>query len=281
MTTTMTTLDDADISLDQSARIAHRVAFGAYRLSHDNQPIGDEVWGIFSLLNGGYRIMTDIDLEWPVPNQQRARMDLDGRWRIERLWVQVDAEGIRRVATYTPIGDVVEIQIAESRLRNDEDVTRIARSDGRSSAKPHNDHRIRLLRPKPEPSRITWQQQLPFTPVTHLDFGSTLFNFVALKRNTLSLNMPVTFDAIVITLPSLAPLCVEQVYTYERDEPVRHDPLRPLSRRHQILEKGIQEMSPSSVTTFWADDRGITLAQELDLNGVPHGCDIAQHNWVS
>ncbi len=113
--------DDLDISLDQSSRITRRIAYGSYRLAHDNQPIGEEVWGIFGLLNGGYQLMTDIDQEWPVPNQQWARLDVDAKWNPQRLWVQVDVERYRRTATYLPSEDGVDIEIVEARLQRDEE----------------------------------------------------------------------------------------------------------------------------------------------------------------
>ncbi len=81
------------------------------------------------------------------------------------------------------------------------------------------------------------RKQLACTPATHLDFGSALFNFVVLQRVRLMPGTPTMFGSIVLTLPSLEPLELQQEYCYERDEPVRGDPGQPLARRYLITEQ--------------------------------------------
>jgi hypothetical protein len=68
-------MDDLDFSLDGSSRVTYRIAHGVYRITHNRRLVGEELWGIFGLLSGGYRLMTEIDLTWPVQNQQRAQLD--------------------------------------------------------------------------------------------------------------------------------------------------------------------------------------------------------------
>ncbi len=272
-------MDEPDILLDQSTRVARRVAYGTYRLSHAGAAIGEEAWGVFALLNGGCRILTDIAQTWPVPNQQRARIDLDAHWRVERLWAQVDVGGARRSATYVPAGDEIDIQIVEARLHQDDsgDARRgpsMASADG-----PNGTQRIQRpvqARARVEKGRLVAQQRLAWSAGAHLDFGSALFNTIALQRAALQVNTPAPLDTIVLTLPSLEPLRIEQVYLYERDEPVRADETRAPARRYSIREHTAKQ----AATTFWTDDRHIVLAQELELDGAPHACDRGQYVWA-
>src|SRR5512143_1056216 len=112
---------DFDYTTDQSMRVARRMAHGVYRLSHGNTDIGEEVWGIFALLNGSYRLMTDIDLQWPVPNMQRVQMHVDTGWDLQELWAEVDLPPTRRMASYVPADDKLNIEITETRLHEHED----------------------------------------------------------------------------------------------------------------------------------------------------------------
>lgn len=106
-------MDDLDFSLDGSDRVASRIAHGVYRITRNRRVIGEELWGIFGLLSGGYRLLTEIDLTWPVPNQQRAQLDLDASWRAQQLRVQLDLEGRRRSACYLYSDGEVEVVVYE------------------------------------------------------------------------------------------------------------------------------------------------------------------------
>jgi len=86
----------------------------------------------------------------------------------------------------------------------------------------------------------------------------------------------------VPALPGLAPLRIEQIYACEGEEPLRGDPAKPLTRRYQITERqpGNAPAVSTTPTTFWADDHGIVLAQELAINGEPHGCEMVRYTWL-
>jgi hypothetical protein len=272
-------MDETDIILDQSTRVARRVAYGTYWLSHAGAATGEEAWGVFALRSGGFRILADIAQTWPVPNQQRVRIDLDAGWRVERLWAQVDMEGARRSATYAPAGGEIDIQIIEARLRQEDDSA--ARRGLSKAGADGTDAAVRVQRPaqaraRVEKGRLVSHQRLPWNPGAHLDFGSALFNTIALRRAALRADAPLALDSIVLTLPSLEPLRIAQEYLYERDEPVRGDETRPAARRYRIREQTAKQ----AATTFWADDRHIVLAQELELDGAPHACDIGQYVWA-
>ncbi len=302
-----------DVRLDQSNRIARRVAHGAYRILHAHRVVGDEAWGIFGLLSGGYRLLTEIEQDWPVPHQQRICLDLDSHWQPKTLWVQLDAEGERHNAKFTVAGSVVSIGIQQATLQAEDQPARTpAVSRGRvqvglqpagSSAAHGVSQPARIMLDRAaiqedeeltspfDSSRIqastatrrtTNRTRLPFGAATHLDFASALSNFIVLQRADLPPGESIRLDAIVPTLPELAPLRIEQTYTCEGEEPLRGDPARPLTRRYQITEKQ-QENAPAAVTTpttFWADEHGIVLAQELNINGEPHGCEMARYTWL-
>jgi hypothetical protein len=259
-----------DYSTDQSTRVSRRVAHGVYRLTHGGRDVGEEVWGIFALRNGGYRLMTEIDLQWPVPNQQRANLDVDTRWHPQALWAQMDINNTRRMASYVPSGTTLDVQIVEARLHGDEDHSSKTKLRNQIAAmNPGGD----AIRPA-TPGKTVSSRQLPFTGNTHLDFASALFNFVVLQRYQWSANGRVSFDSVVPTLPSLEPLQVPQSYCYEGDEALSAESSTP-ARRYTISESG----TPDAVTTFWTDEHSIVLKQQLTLDGALHACEMVNYRW--
>ena len=110
-------MEDIDLDLEQGDRVSRRVAHGVYRILHNRKVVGEELWGIFGLRTGGYRLMAEIDLKWPVNNQQRVRLDVNSSWQTQSLWAQIDAQGRRRVAHYTPAEAGLEVNVMEGALR--------------------------------------------------------------------------------------------------------------------------------------------------------------------
>lgn len=265
-------MDDLELDLDQTDRISRRIAHGVYRLSHARKPIGEEVWGIFGLRGaegkpGGYRLMSEIDSRWPLPNQQRARLDLDENWAARKLWVEVDAGNARRTAIYEPRRDAhsVLIRITESMLRYAD--------GGKGSKQTRADE---LVLKAPEAGKVVYEDQLPFDENSYLDFGSTLFNFAHLKRLDMSKDKA-TIKAIVVKLPSLEPLPLTQTYEYVTEEPVNSLLYtQQLAHCHRIVETD----GGSAVTTFWSDAHGIILKQEVNLKNEWHGCELTSYKWV-
>lgn len=257
---------DLQGELDQSSRIDRRIAHGVYRISHNKREIGEELWGVFGLKNGGYRLMTEIDLKWPVPNQQHARFDLTKDWHGDALWIQIDAEGARRIATYFVEGDIVDVSVFEQPLRY-----------------PDNGHASRLPREQVDrlrehiPPRQVLSTQIALTPSTFLDFGSTLFNFAHLKRIALQAGQSVPMTAIIASQPDLTPLAIRQTYAFTRVEQVTNSlDGYGAARRYVITEEG----DDAPVSTLWTDERGITLRQEVAMRGELHGCELISYTWV-
>lgn len=262
---------DFDYSTDQSTRVSRRVAYGVYRLTHDGRDVGEEVWGIFALRSGGYRLMTEIDLQWPVPNQQRANLDVDARWMAQALWAQVEMNNTRRHAAYVPSGTTLDVQITEARVHSEDDHG--GKNKLRSRALGPNSG---AERPPSGHGKSVLRRELPFSVTTHLDFASALFNFVVLQRlGLLQPKSSATFDSVVLTLPTLEPLEIPQSYYCEGEEVLRSDPSELLTRRYTIAESGV----PETMTTFWTDMQGIVIKQELTVGGAPHGCEMVSYRW--
>lgn len=262
-------MDDLELSLDQTERITRRIAHGVYRLAHARKPVGEELWGIFGLHGGGYRLMTEIDLRWPIPNQQRARLDLDEDWSARKLWVEVDAGNARRTAVYVPdkLQRQVFITITESLLRYAD-----GGKGGRSA-----DGGLNLNLNPPDNAKTVFEKQLPFDENTFLDFGSTLFNFAHLKRLNLNDEDKVAIKSIVVKLPSLEPLPLKQTYEYVTEEPVSSGPFSSqLAHCYKITESD----GGAAITTFWADAHHIILKQDVNLKGEWFGCDLTSYKWV-
>ncbi|MGQ9814554.1 MAG: hypothetical protein ACUVR3_05310 [Candidatus Roseilinea sp.] len=275
--------------------------------------MGDEVWGIFGMLNGGYRLLTEIEQEWPVPHQQRICLDVDSRWRPKILWAQVDAQGERYNAQFTVVADIVRVHIQHAALQVENrsartptvsrgrvevglqpaglNATRVVGQSARimldraivreddELASPFDHRRTQASTAS---RRTTSRARLPFGAATHLDFASALSNFIVLKRADLPSSGSIRLDAIVPALPVLTPRRIEQIYAYEGEEPLQGDPAKPLARRYQITESQQDDAPAVNATpiTFWVDDHGIVLAQELVIDGEPHGCEIARYTWL-
>jgi hypothetical protein len=260
-------MDEFDFDLDQSDRVARRIAHGAYRIAHNGASVGEELWGILALRGGGYRLMSEIDLRWPVPNKQRSRLDLDPKWLAIRLWVQIDAEGKRRIAHYVPSAGMLEVSVDEEALGHAD--------NGRG--RPSKDQAYAPAAANPR--RTYSESSLYDENATFLDFGSTLFNFAHLRRLNLGPGQQVQVRTVVATQPSLRPLVIEQIYAYVRDEQITTQ-LQPFlhSRRYRIEELGEGRSAP--VTTLWTDAHGVALKQDVQLGKEVHGCELISYAWI-
>lgn len=248
-----------DVASDDTLRIERRVADGVYRILHGEAEVGEENWAILALKGGGYRLMTELHLNWPKAHQQRAKLDTDERWKPLGLWVEIDLNGKRRSANYwIEEGGVLDVRITEQKLPADIDPP---------AARGHP-------RPTPQP-RTVLARAYAFDPDTNFDFASALFNFVVLKRLNLALGQSTAFESVVVSLPSLEPIAIQQSYAYIRDEPLDRDAGTGLARRHTIREMDGED----AVTTFWTDARGLVIRQTVILDGVQHGCEMVTYRW--
>lgn len=247
-----------DIETEDALRIERRLADGVYRILHGEEPVGEENWTILALKGGGYRLMTELRLDWPRAHLQRAELDCDENWNPQALWVEIDINGKRRSATYwiEQVG-VLDVRITEQKLPVAEENNTGRR--GRSA---------------PEP-RTVYARAFGFDPEANFDFASALFNFVVLRRLQLSAGRSATFESVVVTLPSLEPVAIQQAYAYVRDEPLDRATGSGLARRYTIREIDGED----AVTTFWTDARGIVIRQNVVLDGIPHGCEMIQYRW--
>jgi hypothetical protein len=261
-------MEDFDFTLDSSDRITRRIAHGVYRITHNRKVVGEELWGIFGLLSGSYRLMTEIDLKWPIPNQQRAQLDLDSDWQARKLWVQLDAEGKRRVARYVLAEGAVEIAVFEEPLRYG-DATRAPRDQSLQLAVAARAKRV-------------YAGKAVYSPDTFLDYGSTLMNFAHLRRLPLTPGSQAQIQTIVITQPSLEPLEVSQTYTYVRDEQITSLVMPFMVTRRYTIEEHLasdgQDEGP--FTTIWTDQYGVVVKQEVLLGKETHGCELMSYQWV-
>jgi hypothetical protein len=258
-------MEDIDLDLEQGDRVSRRVAHGVYRILHNRKVVGEELWGIFGLRAGGYRLMAEIVLHWPAPNQQRVRLDVDATWQTQTLWAQIDLHGKRRVAHYTPSGSGIEVSVMEGALRYAD--------AGRNADQPFQ------LAPaaKPRPALNT---TLPAKGDVFLDFGSTLLNFAHLKRIELLPGKSVDIQTIVLMQPALEPLSLVQVYTYQRDEQIT-SLIEPYvnTRRVTIEERDGLSEAVAPVTTLWIDEHGIAVKQDVLLGRDTHGCELTSYTW--
>lgn len=267
-------LHDFEYTTDQSVRIARRMAHGVYRITHAGLEVGEEAWSLFALLKGGYRVMTEIDLKWPVRNEQRAHLDLDEHWNALGLWAQIDMGTIRRMAAYIPDGARLNVELTDLPVSDDD------RRSGRRRLRSNiNDTHSTSAKLSPSPSMgsksKTVQKQIGFDGATHLDFASALFNYVVLQRLRLAQGTEATFNTIVISLPSLEPVSLRQTYRYEADEMPGPDLTQPPPRRYVITEPD----APGMLTTFWCDAHDIVMKQELMIDGASHGCEMINYRW--
>jgi hypothetical protein len=258
-------MEDTDLDLEPGDRVSGRVAHGVYRILHNRKVIGEELWGIFALRRGGYRLLAEIDLKWPVPNQQRVRLDVDAGWQTHTLWAQIDARGRRRVAHYVPADDGIEVDVMEGALRYAD--------AGRNSDQPFH------LAPAAKPKQVL-NTVLPANGQVFLDFGSTLLNFAHLKRMSLALGQSQDIQTIVIMQPALEPLSLVQVYTYQRDEQIT-SLIEPYvnTRRYTIEERDGLSEAGAPVTTLWVDEHGMAVKQDVQLGRDTHGCELTSYTW--
>ena len=261
-------MEEPDFDFDNSDRIARRIAHGVYRIVHNRKEVGEELWGIFGLRGGGYRLMTEIDLKWPVPNQQRAQLDLDTEWRERKLSVQLDSQGKRRNAYYTPCEAGAEVDVFEEPLRYGD--------PGKSIGKANGDQPFQAIAP-PKPKRM-FGDTLPFDDTTFFDFGSTLMNFVHLKRLNLRLGAKVPMRAIVVAQPSLEPLTIAQVYGYVRNEVITTTVQPALHAQRYVIEEQ-SEAGDAPTTTLWTDEHGVAVRLEVLLGKDTHGCELISYTW--
>ncbi len=273
-------ISESDYSIDQTTRVERRIAHGQYALTHGGNDVGEEVWVIFALRNGMFRCLTEVDQEWPVPHHRRAQLDMDGHWNPRALWAQVDLNSTRTMGTYLATEGALDIEITSARLHEEEHAGRshvMHNSPGasrfvnaeltRDSASSNNANLG---------AQIVWHNEIPFQPGTYLDYASALFNFVMLQHLRLAPGGHADFDSVVLTLPSLEPLRVQQTYARQEDETIILGSDQVPTQRYAITETA----SPNLLTTFWTDAHGIVLRQELALEGLPYRCEVLSYNWL-
>jgi len=265
-------MEDLDLDLDNSDRVSQRIAHGVYRIIHNRKEVGEELWGIFGLHGGGFRIMTEIDLQWPIPNQQRARLDLDVTWHEQHLFVQLDAEGKRHRATYFLSEGGAEVNVFEEPLRY-ADVMQGNRGKAADQSFQHAGN---------AQAKRVFGDTLTYGDDTFFDFGSTLMNFVHLKRLNLKLNGQAAMRAIVAMQPSLEPLTIVQTYRYVRNEVISTVVQPAVNTRRYTIEEQSQantNAGDSPTTTIWVDDHGIVLKQDVLLGKDTHACELVRYAW--
>ncbi len=257
-------MDDLDFSLDGSDRVASRIAHGVYRITRNRRLVGEEVWGIFGLLSGGYRLLTEIDLTWPVPNQQRAQLDLDANWRAQQLRVQLDLEGKRRSARYLSGDGEIEITVYEEPLRHGEAI-RATREGAAQPATP----------------KCVYSGKLTCSPSTFLDYGSPLMNFAHLRRLSLTAGNQAHIQTVVVTQPLLEPLALRQTYTYVRDEQLSTAIMPFMTTHRYLIEEHSQHQPAGPLTTLWTDQHNVILKQEVMMGKDTHACEMVSYAWLS
>ena len=68
-------VDQDALTSDDPLRVERRLADGVYRILHGEALVGEENWAILALKGGGYRLMTELHLDWPKTHQQRDELD--------------------------------------------------------------------------------------------------------------------------------------------------------------------------------------------------------------
>ncbi len=261
----METFDEFRIESGDEARIKTRIANGVYRINHNKREIGEELWGIFKLKDGGYRLLTEISLQWPVASSQRVRFDLEQDWAARVLWVQLDTPGVRRVATYAPDPQNFGISVYEQPLRNGE-------SRSRNGGNTLTTDSFRIA----NPPRQIFHDSVGRSIATYLDFGSTLFNFAHLRALRLQLGTAASITTVVPTQPTLLPMQVKQTYTYTRDEQISCAVSGyAAARRYVITEDG----DHAPISTLWTDAHDICLRLDIVMGTDSHGCELTQYEW--
>ncbi len=266
---------DFEYSTDQSIRIARRLAHGVYRLTRDGREIGEEVWSLFALLNSGFRVMTEIDQKWPLAHEQRIQVDVDDHWNTQGMWVQLDIGANRRMATCIPADGVLSVELTDQHLNEEDQLRSRWKQRSKAGAAAHHPAAPASATAPVAGKKSVTQVQVPFESGTHLDFASSLSNYVVLQRYKPEQGSLATFNSIVLSLPTLVPVNVEQVYSYDSADEQREDPIKPLGRQYSISETA----APHLKTTFWTDEHGIVLKQELHLQGARHVCEMVNYRW--
>jgi hypothetical protein len=255
-------------------RIDRRIAHGVYRIFHNKRDIGQELWGVFALKAGGYRLMSEIELQWPVENKQWLRYDLAEDWSPQLLWVQIDVDGMRRFTTYAPDADAAyDINIYEQSIRHAEHNDAVRKTTTAMKpvgSKPKTDQMNPIL-----PPRQILNRSFERSANMHLDFGSTLMNTAQLRQLGLKLGASATMTALIPSQPSLEPLTVNQTFTRVEDVSSIMDGYAS-ARRYVVTEEG--EGAPHS--TLWTDAHDIVLRLEIMMGNESHGCELVSYQWL-
>jgi hypothetical protein len=266
---------DLTDDLDTTDRVERRVAHGVYRIFHNKRDIGQELWGVFALKTGGFRLLSEIELSWPVENKQWLRYDLTDAWEPLLLWTQIDVDGMRRFATYAPASaDAFDVSVYEQSIRHAEQNDEVRKTGAMkpvNGAKPTTEK----LRPIVPPRQIL-NEALPRNGSIHLDFGSTLMNLAQLRLLRLAQGESAGMTALIPSQPSLMPISVNQTCTFTRVEDVS-SVLEGFTaaRRYVITEEG--DNAPHS--TLWTDEHDVVLRQEIILGAESHGCELVSYQW--
>lgn len=255
----MTADQDFDSGLEDSDRIDRRMAHGVYRITHNKREIGEELWGIFGLRDGGYRLMSEVDLTWPIANQQRVRLDLDALWSARALWAQIDANAIRYAASFTVDDDEIDVEVRSQPLRY---------------ADAHRSQNDRFK--EAAATKLEVAERLSRTANTLLDYASTLLNFAHLRLLKLPEGGSAEVRAIAPAQPTLEPMVIEQTYTFTRIEQITSALSGyATARRYVITESG--DRAP--ITTLWTDEHDIALRLEILAGAETHGCELTAYTW--
>jgi hypothetical protein len=215
-------------------------------------------------LSGGYRLLTEIDLTWPVPNQQRAQLDLDAHWRAQQLRVQLDLEGKRRSARYLYCDGEIEVTVYEEPLRYGEAIWVTRESAA-----------------QPVPPKCVYSRKLACSPSTFLDYGSPLMNFAHLRRLSLTTGNQAHIQTVVVTQPLLEPLALCQTYTYVRDEQLSTAIMPFMTTHRYLIEEHSQHQHAGPLTTLWTDQHNVVLKQEVMMGKDTHACEMVSYAWLS
>jgi hypothetical protein len=255
----MTPDQDSASGLEDSDRIDRRIAHGVYRITHNKRDIGEELWGVFGLRDGGYRLMSEVDLTWPIANQQRVRLDLDAMWSARSLWAQIDANATRYAASFTVDDHEIEVEVRSQPLRYAD--TQRANHDRFKEAAA---------------TKLEVAERLPRTANTLLDYASTLLNFAHLRLLKLPEGGSVNVRTIAPAQPTLQPLIIEQTYTFTRIEQITSALSGYATARRYVITESADR---APITTLWTDEHDIALRLEILAGAETHGCELTAYTW--
>lgn len=257
-----------DFDLDHSTRVKARVAHGVYRVARGKTAIGEELWQILNLRNGMTRVMTEITMRWPVPHQHRVRYDLGAGWQPDNVWAEVESQGARFNGQFTREDE----NTLSAKIRRT--VLQIVDT---SKKKAPGEEPQPLQTFRSTPGKIILNEPLPFGNATQIDFNSPLFAYVILRRLgwQMETGTAKTFDSVVITLPHLKPIRVQQTYACV-------DTSAPKARAYdypvwhcRITEPG----NSGAKTDAWVNGHGIPVRMEVALEGVTHITELTSFHW--